>query len=92
MKILRKVYKLNQFWITALVFTFQFFNDKVYSNTKKTFGTWPFHKIGVLVNLVIQKSKSKHLNSLSQFSLVTTFFEGTSENILHIFRALASTT
>ena len=35
-----------------------------------------------------QKWKSKQLPSLSQFSLVTGFFEGTRENILHIFRAL----
>ena len=52
------------------------------------FGTWQFGKIGVLVNFITQKLKSKHLGSLSQFSLVTGFFEGRRDNILHIFRAL----
>ena len=40
-----------------------------------------FGKIGILVNYIIQKLKSKHLHSLSQFSLVTGFFEATRENI-----------
>ena len=55
------------------------------------FDTWQFGKICVWVNFIIQKLKSKHLVcstvSLSQFSLVTSFFEGKRENILHIFRA-----
>ena len=38
------------------------------------FGSLQFGKIGVLVNFIIQKLKSKHL---SQFSLVSGFFEGT---------------
>ena len=42
-------------------------------------------KVGVLVNFIILKLKSKNLLSLSQFSLMTGFFEGTRENILHIF-------
>jgi hypothetical protein len=46
---------------------------------KKPFGTWQVGKIGFVVNFIIQK--------LFQFSLVTGFFEGTRENILHIFRA-----
>ena len=32
---------------------------------KKSFGTWQFGKIGVLVNFVIQKLKSKKLVCLS---------------------------
>ena len=32
---------------------------------KETFGTWQFGKIGVWVNFIIQKSKSKHLPCLS---------------------------
>ena len=32
---------------------------------KKPFGTWQFGKIGVLVNFIIQKLKSKHLVCLS---------------------------
>ena len=51
---------------------------------KQLFSTWQFGKIGVLVNFIIQKLKTL---SLSQFSLVTGFFEGTSENILHIIWA-----
>ena len=39
---------------------------KMYNYTKKTpFATWQFDKIGVLVNLIIQKWKSKHLVCLS---------------------------
>ena len=41
---------------------------------------WQFGKIGVLVNFIPQKLKSKPLVYLS--------FEGKRENILHIFRAL----
>ena len=42
------------------------FNDKIDSYTKKKpFGTWQFGKIGVLVNSIIQKLKSKHLSCLS---------------------------
>jgi hypothetical protein len=37
------------------VFTFQFFNDKIYSYTKKDIGKWQFAEIGVLVNFIIQK-------------------------------------
>ena len=65
------------------VFTVQFFNDKIYYTKKKAI--WQFGKIGVLINFIIQKLKSKL--SLSQFSLMTGFFEGTRENILHIFLA-----
>ena len=32
---------------------------------KKPFGTWQFGKIGVLVNFIIQKLKSKHLVCVS---------------------------
>ena len=32
---------------------------------KKSFGTWQFGKIGVLVNFIIKKLKSKHLLCLS---------------------------
>ena len=39
---------------------------------------------GIIVNFIIEKF------SLSQFSLLTGFFERTRENILHIFRALKS--
>ena len=41
-----------------------------------------FGKIGVLVNFIIQKLKSKQF-----FSVFSGFFEGMRENILHIFRA-----
>ena len=52
---------------------------------KKPFGTIQFGKIGVLVNVIIQKLKCKHLVCLS---LVSRFYEETRENILHMFRAL----
>ena len=52
-------------------------NDKIYIFTKKK----PFNKIGVLVNFIIQKMKSK------QFFLVTVFFEGTRGNISRTFWA-----
>ena len=42
-----------------------FLNDKIYSYTKKLFGTWQFGKIDVLVNFIIQKFarlKSKHFS------------------------------
>jgi hypothetical protein len=44
-----------------------FLNDKIYSYVyqKKTFGTWQFGKIDVLVNFIIQKFatlKSKHFS------------------------------
>ena len=58
-------------------------NDKIYSYTqKKTFGSWQFVKISVLVNFIIHKSKSTHLNSLSQFSLVTRFVWGNERKYL----------
>ena len=70
------------------MYTFLDLKVKMYNYTKKKpFGTWQFGKIGVLVNFIIQKMKSKHLIC---FSLVTGFFEGTGENTLHIFRALLS--
>ena len=47
--------------------------------------TWQFGKIGVLVNFITQKLKSKHLVCLRRQFI----FEGTRENILHIFQALA---
>ena len=47
------------------VFTFQNLKAKIYSYIKKPFGTWQFSKIGVLVNFIIQKLKSKHLVRLS---------------------------
>ena len=49
------------------LFAFQFLNDKIYSYIyqKRPFGTWQFGKIGVLVNFIIQKLKSKHLVCLS---------------------------
>ena len=54
------------------------------THTKKNqFGTWQVGKIGVLVNFIIQKLKSKLLVCLSFFWL----FEGARGNILHIFRA-----
>ena len=65
------------------MFTFQFLNDTIYSYM---YHKKPFGKIGVLVNFIIQKLKSKHLVCLN-FALVTGFFEGTRETILHIFRA-----
>ena len=41
-------------------------NVKMYNYTKeKLFCTWQFGKIGVLVNLFIQKLKSEHLDCLS---------------------------
>ena len=69
------------------MFTFQFLSDKIHSYTKKKpSDTWQFGKVSVLVNFIIKKLKSKHLVCLT-FSLVTGFFEGTRETILHIFRA-----
>ena len=48
------------------VFTFEDLKAKIQSYTKKKpFGTWQFGKIGVLVNFVIQKLKTKHLVRLS---------------------------
>ena len=53
---------------TNWVLTFQFLSDEIYSYTKiKPFGTWQFGKIGVLVNFITQKLKSKHL-AISVFS------------------------
>jgi hypothetical protein len=50
------------------VFTFQFLSDEIYSYIKKShFDTWQFGKIGVLVNFITQKLKSKHL-AISVFS------------------------
>ena len=54
---------------------------------KITFGSWQFGNIGVLVNFINQKLKSKHLVCLS-FFWWQVFFEGTRENIFHLFRAL----
>ena len=53
------------------MFTFQLFNDKIYSYIyqKKPFGTWQFGKIGVLVELIIQKWKSRHLVCLSSWDM-----------------------
>ena len=45
-----------------------------------------FFAIAVVVSFIIQKNKKQTL-SLSQFSLATGSFEGTRENILHIFQA-----
>ena len=48
------------------MYAFQDLKAKIYNYTKKKpFGTWQFGKIGVLVNLIIQKLKSKHLVCLS---------------------------
>ena len=48
------------------MYTFQDLKAKMYnSNKKKPFGTWKFDKNDVLVNLIIQKWKSKHLVWLS---------------------------
>jgi hypothetical protein len=55
------------------VFTFQFLSDKIYNYTKKA-----------ILHLAIEKETL----ILSQFSLMTGFFEGTRENIIHIFQAL----
>ena len=42
---------------------------------------------GITVTFITQKLKSKRTLSLPDFSLVTGFFEGTGENIVHIFLA-----
>ena len=71
------------------MFTFQFLNDKIDQNTnlaKLPSAKWLF-MVCISVNFIIQKFKKVTL-SLSQFSLVTGFFEGTREIILKIFRAL----
>ena len=49
------------------MFNFQFLNDKIYSYMyqKKPFCAEQFGKIGVLVDFIIQKLKSKHLVCLS---------------------------
>ena len=69
-----------------------FFLTKIYcyilTYIKKTFGTWQFGKIGVLINFTIQKLKSKHLVCLS-FLLWEFFFEGTRENIFLIFQGFS---
>ena len=50
------------------MFSFQFFNDIIYSYVKKShFATWQFGKIGVLVNFITHKLKSKH-SAISVFS------------------------
>ena len=61
---LLKTYRpeLSAKWILSILWMIKFTVIQ-----KKTFGTWQFDKIGVLVNLIIQKLKSKHLVSLSQF-------------------------
>ena len=68
---------------TKTVFTFQFLTNKIDQNTnfdKFPSAKWPF------LHSKIEKEKC----NLSQFSLVTGFFEGMRENILKIFWALAT--
>ena len=60
------------------------FNDKICS-LPKPFCTWQFCNLCVLVNFIIKKWKV-NTQSVSVFS-GDRFFEGTRENILHIFRA-----
>ena len=72
----------------CLLFNFQFLNDKIDQNTnfaKLSSAKWLF--FGIIVNFAIQKLNSKHLVCLS-FLWWEVFFEGTRENILHIFRAI----
>jgi hypothetical protein len=59
------------------VFTFQDLKAKIYNYMyqKKPFDTWQFGKICVLVIFFIQKLKSKHLGSLSQFLRYITWFK-----------------
>ena len=53
---------------TEIAKCFQFLSDKIYSYIKKShFTTWQFGKVGVLVNFITQKLKSKHL-AISVFS------------------------
>ena len=68
------------------MFTFQFLNDKIDQNT--IFAKLPSAKWLFWYNCKFYHSKiEKESLSLSQFSLVTGFFEGTRENILHKLRA-----
>ena len=69
------------------MFTFQFLNDKIVQNTNLAKLPVPNGFFGITVNFIIQKLKSKHFVCLS-FLRWQFFFEGTRENILHIFRAL----
>ena len=66
------------------VFNFQFLNDKIYSYTKKS-----HLALGNLAKLVFWSILLLKVNNefVSVFS-GNRFFEGTRENILHIFRAL----
>jgi hypothetical protein len=59
---------------------------------KKTLGTRKLDKIGVLVSFSIPKLKFYKITQLfiESVSLVRDFFEGTRENIFHIFHSLAS--
>ena len=64
------------------MFTFQILSDKIDQNTnlaKLPSGKMAFFDI--TGNFIIKKLKSKHFSG-------DMFFEGTRENILHIFRAL----
>ena len=45
-------------------YTFRDLKAEIYNDTKK-FGTGQFGKVGVLVNLIIQKLRNKHLTCLS---------------------------
>ena len=66
------------------MFTFPFLNNKI--DQKTNFAKLPITKwlfFGITVNFIIQKLKIKHLVSLS-FLWWHVFFEGMSENILHI--------
>ena len=70
------------------VFTFQLLTDKIDPNTNlaKLPKVQNDFFLDIAVNTIIQKLKSKHLVCLS-FLRWEVFFEGTRENILHIFRA-----
>ena len=81
---------MTQNWLVPKAEQFvmlQLLNSKIDQNTN--FAKLPSAKCqmafyGITVNFIIQKLKSKHLVCLS-FS-GGWFFEGTRENILHIFR------
>ena len=61
--------------------TFQFLSDKIIK--KSHFTTWQFGKIGVLVNFITQKLKSKHL-AISVFSGQRFFWENERKYFPHI--------
>ena len=60
----------QEYYKSVFFFNFtklQFLKDKIYNYTQKNI--WKFGKIGVLVNFILQKLKSKHLSQLLRWEV-----------------------